>query len=456
MVEYFIGATDSTELLEAVPALLPLSAPLYSTNFSNSGSSTTLVSSVDVLPTVVPNVLAFVDSNEVVATFDATLGGISLGRVSAIDDPLLEAAPALVGTFSLLTSIQGAVYSVPLLFGALPTAIIPIPSPDFIGEQAGGRRPALPWQVASTTVAHINDLTEDGGTTFKFDDLEPFVVSDAFANDPSDALTRAGGLAGYVGIVVDTPQGKALRFRPPYANEVIVRTTDSAVFRWDAEMGKWREYSTLPQRAFDGQQAFQMLDPDGIYDYYAKILGLMQAQHQYDTRRLLDLVDPVSCPDAFLSLLLHNFGADDFDFELEPEEKREILRTFIGLMQTKGTPGSIRNALRLLGYEGYGTHVWVIPQGQPEDIIEKPFGYDQADPQDGATEHFPSSQVNIHLLNRDGGPVQGVDDAIRQRVAEFLRRNVLPAHVIIKWFATDHPAGEDSVGVGDALTITSA
>lgn len=455
MVEYFVGAADGTELLTPFAELLPLSAPARSTTFTNAGGSTTLVVPVTLLPVSAPSALLFVDSNVAEGAFDAGASALALSQVSAIDSGLLVATAIMPGTFSLATSIQGAVFPVPRLLGALTSAIIPIPSPDFIGEQNGFRRPALPWQVASTTVQHINDLTEDGGATYRFDNLEPFIVSDTFDNDPDNPLTQVGGLAGYIGIIVDTGNGLALRFRPPYANEVVVRTTDSAVFRWNVETSTWDAYSTLPQRSLDGQQVFQMLDPDGIYDYYAKIAGLLYAEFQYDSRRLLDLIDPVACPDQYLSLLLNNFGANDFDFETSPERKREILRTFIGIMQSKGTPGSIPNALRLLGYEGYGTHVWAIPDGDPTDVIEKPFGYDADDPQNTASDYYPTSQVNIHVLTRDGGPVLGIaDDALRGQIAEFLRRNVLPAHVIIKWFATDYSAGTDGVGVSDASSIT--
>lgn len=465
MVLYQMGASDpgglGFENLDVLPVLLPLNGLSYRTNFSSAGGSTTMI---------VPGWVGTPDAFGVgkltgypfaslkldqpfVDILPSLLGGLRLDKLTLIEDRVLLVLPAVVGVFSVQVSLQGAIFVVPLLLGDLPIAVTPIPTPDFL-TGPNGERPCLPWQVASTTVQHINDLTEDGGVTYKFDDLVPFVVTDQYDDDPDNPLTVAGGKAGFVGLVIDTPQGKALRFRPPYAGEVIVRTTDTEVFRWDEAAALWRSYITLPQRALNGQQSFQMLDPDGIWDYYAKMLGLMMAQHNYDTKRLLDLVDPASCPDEFLSLLMANFGADDFFFERSPEGKREVLRTFINLMQIKGTPSAITQAIRLFGFEGYGTHVWVIPQGLATDIIEKPFGYDRVDPQDGTIEFFPSSQINLHIQDQNGDPLPTIDDGTKQQVAEFMRRNVLPAHVIIKWFGTDHNAGEDTVGVADGITVT--
>ena len=450
MVTYFIGQGDGNrEILEGIIALEPSTAPSYRTNFQNAGGSTLMVLSATLEPLSAPEIrVRSVDPDLVVTP--SLLGGLLLPRVSVTGEIIVGAA--LTGPFSLSTSIQGAVYIVPLLDGDVPTQIIPIPTPDFLGEQNDNKRPCLPWQIAAF-VSSYYAISEDGGATFKFDTLEPFAVADDFSNDPDDLLTQAGGLAGYIGLVIETASGKGLRFRPPFQGETIVRTSDSAVFRWDEAMGKWMPHTTLPQRSMNDMQVFQMLDADGIYDYYAAMLGLTLAQHQYDTKRLLDLVDPVSCPDRFLSLLLHTFGADDVEFETSPEGKRELLRTFIGIMKIKGTGPAIVTAIASLGLQGYGTHVWVIPNGQPEDIIEKPFGFDAVQPTDGNTEYFPSSQINIHLTNRAGNPIV-IDDELRQRVARFLKLFVLPTHVQIKWFVTDQSAGTDSLTVADAASIT--
>lgn len=453
MVTYYIGQLDGDrELCEGSAVLLPLQAPAFFTNFTNAGGSTTLIANATLLPVVTPVFLPKISGvNEPAAVLLAALTGTNLTLTA---DSVVAAFAVLSGGFSTLTSIQGAVYIVPLLSGSLPTQIIPIPTPDFIGEQLDGRRPVLPWQVVKKDVWHLYDLTEDGGTTYKIDDLQPFLVADRFANDPNDLLTRAGGLAGYLGLVIDTPSGKALRFRPPYAGETVVLVQDSSIWRWNAETASWESHRTLPQRALDGTNAFPPFDADGIYDYYAKLMGLMLAQLQYDTRRIQDLVDPVTCPDQMLSLLLYTFGADDFEFEESPESKRELLRTFVGIMQQKGTPAAIQNGLRALGFSGYGTHVWAKPQGLATDVIEKPFGYDQSDPSDPVAHYYPTSQINIHLAERDGEPLLVIDDTTKERVARFLRRNILPAHVAIKWFVSDRQGAADHVTVSDSVSIT--
>lgn len=453
MVLYYIGQLDGNrELCTGAPVLEPLSAPAWSTNFSNAGGSTTLVVPASLLPSIAPKILP-----RIAGTTDGVpslLGGLTLSRLTLTSNNVCLGVAVMPGAFSTLTSIQGAVYIVPFLPGELPTQIIPIPTADFLGEQDEGRRPVLPWQIVKKDVQHIFDLTEDGGTTYKVGDLEPFIVSDQFANDPDDLLTRAGGLAGYVGVVIDTLTGKALRFRPPYSGETVVLLSDLSTWRWDVETAKWVRHTTLPQRALNGMELFEALDSERIYDFYAEILGLMLAQLQYDTRRIQDLVDPVTCPDAMLSLLLYTFGADDFEFEETPESKRELLRTFIGLMQQKGTPAAIVNGLKALGFSGYGSHIWVKPTGSQFDVIEKPFGFDQVAPTNPTTDYYPTSQVSIHLAERDGEPLLVIDDATKERVARFLKRNVLPAHVRIQWFASDRSGGTDQLGLSDAVTIS--
>lgn len=453
MVTYYIGQQDGNrELCTATAELEPLSAPAWSTNFSNTGGSTTLVVPVSLLPTIAPAI-----APRISGTTDGTpalLGDLKLSRLTLTGDNVCLGVTVMPGSFSTLTSIQGAIYIVPFLPGELPTQIIPIPTADFIGEQDGGRRPVLPWQIVKKDVQHIFDLTEDGGSTYKVGDLEPFLVSDSFSNDPDDLLTRAGGLAGYVGIVIDTPNGKALRFRPAYSGETVVLLSDLTVWRWDVEEQRWGAHTTLPQRALNGMELFEALDSERIYDFYAEILGLMLAQLQYDTRRVQDLVDPVTCPDHMLSLLLYTFGADDFEFEETPESKRELLRTFIGIMQQKGTPAAIVNGLKALGFSGYGAHIWAKPTGDQLDVIEKPFSFDQVSPTNPETDYYPTSQVSIHLAERDGEPLLAIDDATRQRVARFLKRNVLPAHVRIQWFASDRTGGSDQLGLSDTVTIS--
>lgn len=253
-------------------------------------------------------------------------------------------------------------------------------------------------------------------------------------------------------MVIDEGGGTlALRFRDPDPGEVIVVKDTCEVRRWNAASGLWEEYRTQPQRNLDGQLAFQILDADGVYDYYAKLCGLCMAQWMYDTKRLRDFLDPTGVPDQYVSLLADNFGLG-ITYETPADQKREFIRQFIQIQKSKGTAGSFVQALRMLGYTGYANNIWVIPGGDPSAYIEKPIGYDVGPP----TTYYPASQVSIHLNDLGGDPLQVIDDAIKEEVAEFLVLNVLPAHVRIRYFATDHSVTSEPEGVtvADSLAIS--
>lgn len=459
MATYYIGLLDGNrELCVAAPAIEPAQAPFSTRFFANAGATTELLANVSLLLVNEPRVRFRVDGTgdgtQILPTVVVS-GSLVIDLNTLTTDRIVPLTAVLPGAFVVTTSIQGSVYLAPLLLGTAQSATIPVPTADLLGEYDNGRRPILPWRVAKMNVAHIYEVTENNGTTYKFDELEPFVVSDQFSNDIDDALTRAGGLAGYIGVVIDAPVGQALRFRPPYEGETVVLATDNSVWRWSTATARWEAHTTLPQRALNNVSVFQLLDADGIYDFYAKTLGLMLAQLQYDSRRIADLLDPVTCPPEFLSLLLNNFGADDFEFEETPEGKRELLRTFMAMMRAKGTPISVITALRALGYSGYATHVWAKPTGDPTDIIEKPFSYDQAAPTNPATDYYPTTQVNIHLAELDNEPLLVIDSVAKERVARFLRRNILPSNVFIKWFVSDRTVGTDNIAITDSLTVTT-
>lgn len=222
------------------------------------------------------------------------------------------------------------------------------------------------------------------------------------------------------------------------------------LLRWNGE--EWEAYSSQPQRNLDGQVVFQVFDAAGVYDYYAKLAGACLAEWQYDTKRLADLADPRTVPEDLIPLLGDNFGLVG-DTDYPPDRQRVFIRQFVELMRKKGTPQAIVDALTILGYTGYGTHVWVIPGGSSTDLIERPFGYDLLPP---AGPYHPASQVAIHINDEDGNPII-IDDGLRQTVGDFLMRFVLPAHVRVRYFVTDIPVGAsaEGVGVSDSLGISN-
>ena len=465
MVDYFIGVGDGNRELLAAPAVLEPVTGIAASLMLGQGdifASSTLTGGSLALAQV---------ADDYELTSSVAIEGSVRVDISVLqggtDSTVLQPFAFLIQALGITTSFgSGAIFGAPVLDGGLSLAVIPIPRVDLFAEQNDNKRPCLPWRVVRLNVGHVYDLTEDGGTTYKIPDNQPFVVSDDFQEDPDNPLLLLGGKRSYLGIILDDGMGgKAVRFRPPYRGEIIYNLDTSnpqdederGTYRYDADAGRWFAHRTHPQRALSATKAFDILDPDGIYDYLAELIGLTLAQHQYDTRRIGQLLDPARVPERFLPLLLRNFGADDIFADETFADQQEALRIFVALMKSKGTPSAIINALSLLGYVGHGSHVWAIPQGDPRvDWTCKPFGFDNVspDPSMPTTEFFPTSGVCIHLNQFDGTEILKISDGVKQKVAEFLVRNILPAHTFIRAFATDVSVGSDDVDVSDSLTIT--
>lgn len=314
-----------------------------------------------------------------------------------------------------------------------------------------GVRPSFPWLVYGADVTHYSEIII--GSTYQKPINQPFLVSGDVDPSQDPILVQIGGKPNWIGMVLtQTVAGSpvtVVRFREPEPFEVIVRAETCEVLRWSGTA--WEAYSTLPERAMDGQLVLQLFDEEGIYEYYAKLVGLLLAEWQYDTEHLRTFTDPVTCPDDLVSLLADNFGLAIVN-ETPVDQKREFVRQFVLLQKEKGVDGAFRDALRVLGYTGYVNNVWVIPGGGPGAYIEKPIGYDN----DPASTYFPASQVSVHLNDIDGEPLVVIDDGIRADVADFLGRYLLPAHSRIRFFATDVPvtASDESATVSDSLVIT--
>ncbi|HUV39845.1 MAG TPA: hypothetical protein VMY39_09545, partial [Planctomycetota bacterium] len=72
---------------------------------------------------------------------------------------------------------------------------------------------------------------------------------------------------------------------------------------------------------------------------------------------------------------------------------------------------------------------------------------------DDPFEFFPSPSVSIHLNDLDGTPLVVIDDLTKELVSDFLKRNILPAHVQIRTFVTDIEIGDDVIEATDAVTV---
>lgn len=356
----------------------------------------------------------------------------------------------LVGLTHLVLFLDEAIVFATFLGGELRLQTYGMLTREFFALR-DGVRPSFPWSIYVKDIRHYSQIKI--ATTFQQPIDRPFLIAADFDPVSDPILVALGGKPNWIGMVleqlVNNLPVQVVRFREPELYEVVYVVPTKEVLRW--EETAWVAYSTMPERAVDGQLVLELFDPEGIYRYYARLLGLLLAEWQYDTAHLRTLIDPISCPDAFVSLLANNFGLD-ISNETPTDRKREFIRQFVLLQKEKGTDQSIRDALRVLGYTGYAAHVWVIPGGTSSDYIEKPLGYDNDPP----VTYFPASQVGIHLNDLDGEPLTVIDDGVRADVADFLGRYILPAHVRVRFFSTDIPvrASNEAVAITDSFTIT--
>ncbi|KKL20932.1 hypothetical protein LCGC14_2450530, partial [marine sediment metagenome] len=107
-------------------------------------------------------------------------------------------------------------------------------------------------------------------------------------------------------------------------------------------------------------RAFDFLDPDKIYDYYARLCGATMTQWVLDNRELLDFIDPDKCPQELLPDLGKQYG-----LELRSDEEEAVQREKITLAvptyKQKGLELAVALRLRSLGYVGQVWEIWINP-----------------------------------------------------------------------------------------------
>lgn len=439
-----------------------------------------------------------------------------------------------------------------------------------------GVRPSLPvivYVLAANGMSDVNAGQVPAG--------QSFLVSAGYVGEGGDPFFEAGAAPNYVGTwTVPTYGPPYPSFRAPTFDEVVWFQPSSTLYRYFTDprtntvMG-WQLYRSMPERALTGQIVFNVFDPDGIYLYYARLVGAQMAQLQYDNWTLLSLYDPAAVSHWFLPLLAANWG-----LELAATDSEQVQRSktsgAVSLFKLKGLPESVQLRLRALGYTGYANEVWVNPTnasnfqsavtnpdgsassgptGAGTDYREYPHGYRTNDPVSdapitaesqgltiasatqtgrvqlpaiqagtldltitlpssggtfvlddngsgaftaganttslvlstssinyttgawsvsftgaapaggtilanyskviGGDGYYPSSRVAIHLNDGSGNPLalSAADMAV---VSTSLMADILPAHVDVRYFATDIPvtASPEGVVVADTLTIT--
>jgi len=401
---------------------------------------------------------ALATNSPLISAASATTGSFLVQGV--VSNPTILAAAQVLGGLQIAVSITGDVTSSAFLTGDLKFTLFPELSPDVLADLTGVR-PCFPLLIYQDNVSHVGNLFEVDGVTPHLPLYQAFRMSATYSAPPGDQLAAFGARPNSIGMRVmadldgNGVEEETILFRLPLRNEVVALLDDAQVERWDELSGAWLPFRTLPQRVLAGVRAFEILDPDGIYDYYARLAGLKYSQLAYDSRVILDFIDPNLCPIDLLPLLAQNFGVD-IAADQDEATKREILRNWIPLMQIKGLPSAVIVALRQLGFRGFATQVWTRTGLGATEFEERPFNYSNEFPD--ASDPFtlyPSPAVIIHLNELDGTPLTVIDDITKQTVASFLKLNVLPAHVYIRGFATDVMVGDDDVTATDTVVSVS-
>ena len=228
-------------------------------------------------------------------------------------------------------------------------------------KEALGYRPSLPLLVNSMTVDTVADIAsanvaEEGH----------FIISPLFTEGPGNTLYDQGAKPGSIGTKTLRDVTTIYVFRTPYENEVVWYVviaddgdiTELGFHRWDGET--WQPYKTWPERALEGMQAFEVLDPDRIWEYYARVVGGTLTEWMVDARAMLDFLDPDRCPIELLPELAQNFGLN-LDAAEQEEVQRQKVRDAIPTYKLKGLPLAVELRLRSLGFLGYSREIWVNP-----------------------------------------------------------------------------------------------
>jgi hypothetical protein len=233
------------------------------------------------------------------------------------------------------------------------------------------RADALGYRASTPLIVQSLDIEDVSGiTAAQVPENGHFAMSMSFLGGPGDPLYDQGARPGSIGTkVVDGVFGTYYVFREPLDWEVVwhVEITldgdrvDHGLYRWQTGSDlHWAPYKSWPERALIGQRVFDALDPDKVYDYYARLVGACMTQWNADNTKLLDFIDPDACPSEFLLYLARNLG-----LRLRPGEttstRRTRIKNAIPISKEKGLPLAVVIRLQELGYEGYAREIWVNP-----------------------------------------------------------------------------------------------
>ncbi len=378
----------------------------------------------------------------------------------------------ITGRLKLGTTIENnRVYGAAELSGGLVRETQSASGAESTYERTGvrGSFPLLVYALAVVDAAGTEDVPDSGS----------FIVSAGYLGSIGEAFYEAGAGANTIGTKIQPSVGPSyLVFRVPVDNEVVWYQPTETLYRFELDRSTgtrvWKKYKGLMQRSLEGQQAFNMFDPDKAWIFYAKTCDAMMYEWSYDSLTLLNQYDPDRCSHFYLSSLASNYGLV-LDYTEPLPVRRAKTKSAVTGFKFKGLDHAVRVRLRALGYTGYTNEIWVKPDNagnfesavlnaadqpsssptgcsQPADCKEYPHGY-RTD--DGTGDGYvPSSRVAVHLNDGSGDPLV-ISGSIKSAVAEDLMNDVLPMFVDVRWFVTDVPVGPDEgIVVTDELVIT--
>lgn len=436
-------------------------------------------------------------------TLNATISGVVVGAAVVVTGPMF-------GVAVLLDADEALISTDATLLGDFPVRRIVL---DTLAE---GRRslgltprgsitqqftlPSTPLLVHTVTAKEPQDV-EDAHVPLN----AHFLVGADFVNSgPGDPFGDHGAKAGSLG---SRRQVNPIiyTFREGFPYEVVwfieiddqERRADRGLYRFEPDpdgLFRWVPYRAKAQRALDGTQVFEILDPDRIYDYYAKLIGALHFEWMRDARAVLDFVDPNRCPERLLNFLGESLGLAFTASDPEPI-KRQRIATAIPVFKKKGLEDSYLLALRSLNLQADVREVFVNPthvdnwealvdapaaiqadaaargvadrirttSGQKgQDFLMPPHGYfgEETDPIFGT--YYPSSRIAIFINDAAGNPLSsGISDedltALRNLIVQELRNDIMPLHVDIRFFGTRVPMedAQDTLELTDTMSFSN-
>ena len=347
-------------------------------------------------------------------------------------------------------SISGGAVAATTVMGQLPVSLAPANDPE--GRyRAFGFRPGLPLIVYSMAIDGLYPGSYGSGSGSCSGRVLPtipangsFVVPTSYVPHAGDGIYELGAASGSIGLLwIQSGYPINVIFRPPNPYEVVwfvnlnATPPDQGLFRWEG--GQWKPYVTMLQRALRGMHAFEVADPDQVYDYWGRLVGAVQVMMTGDSASILNFIDPERCPIDYLGLLGYELGNPTIEAGDNSILLREEVVETVPINRIRTTTQSVKTLLGLLGYQGYANEVWVNPTDVTgADYIEVPH-LPTVRP---SAPYVPSSRVSIHLNNLDGSPLSaGLSSDtlldIKRTVTQALVATVLPAHVSVRFFATD-------------------